>query len=239
VDVFVCKNKRTFGKTNIRLHDKVRIMREILTPKVILILRTMHSNVEKWYYTRELAKLAKVSTWVVSKKFSLLVKDEIVQQKLEGREKFYRLNLTNSRTRKLCEFFEAEKREKFYKENRKLAWILEDFTKKTSDFAPEVQSIICFGSVARGQATPRSDIDILVLVPNSKEEQFKKLMNAIGSLASEVSGRHPTKLAPVVMMMEDFEESIKDKKRFAADVLKDGIVLFGEERYYYLLSRVI
>jgi len=214
-------------------------MSEVLTPKVISILRTMHSNVEKWHYTRELAKLAKVSTWVVSKEFSKLVKEGMVQQRSEGREKFFRLNLANPRTRKLCELFETERREEFYKENRRLAWVLEDFTKMVFDFAPEAQSVILFGSVARGQATPRSDIDVLVLVPNSEEDQFKKLMNSVDRLAGEVSGRHPTKLVPVVMMTKDFEESIKDKKRFAADVLKDGIVLFGQERYYHLLSRVI
>ena len=58
-------------------------------------------------------------------------------------------------------------------------------------------------------------------------------------MAREISGRHPARLAPVVMMMKDFEKSIKDKKRFAVDVLKDGVVLFGQERYYLLLSRVI
>lgn len=214
-------------------------MSETLTPKVISILRTMHSDVEKWYYTRELAKLAQVSTWVVSKEFSKLVKEGMVQKRSEGREKFFKLNLTNPRMRKLCELLETERREKFYKENRRLAWVLEDFTKRVYDFVPEVQSIILFGSAARNQATPRSDIDILVLAPNSEEEHLKKLMNSIDKLASEVGGRHPTKLAPVVMMTKDFEESIKDKKRFAIDVLKDGIVLIGQERYYYLLSKVI
>jgi len=214
-------------------------MSETLTPKVISILRTMHSGVEKWYYTRELAKLAHVSTWVVSKQFSKLVKEGTVQKRSEGREKFFKLNLTNPRMRKLCELFETERREKFYKENRKLAWALEDFTKRVSDFIPEVQSIILFGSAARGQATPRSDIDILVLAPNSEEEHFKKLMSSIDKLASEVEGRHPIKLAPVGMMTKDFEESIRDKKRFAIDILKDGIVLAGQERYYHLLSKVI
>jgi len=213
-------------------------MSEVLTPKVISILRTLYSNIEKWHYTRELAKLAKVSTWVVSKEFSKLVKEEMVQQRSEGREKFFKLNLTNPRTRKICELFETERREKFYRENRRLAWVLGDFTKRVSDFAPEVQSIIMFGSAARGQATPRSDIDVLVVVPNSEEGQFKKLMSSVDKLADEVSGRHPAKLAPVVMMAKDFENSIKDKKRFATDVLKDGIVLFGEERYYHLLSKV-
>jgi predicted nucleotidyltransferase len=214
-------------------------MSDRLTPKIILILKTMSRDLSKWYYTRELAKLSKVSVGTVSSEFSKLVKEGLVQQKTEGQEKYYKLNLENPRTRKLCELFETDKKEKLYKENRRLAWILEDFTRKVSDFAPEVQSIILFGSAARGQATPKSDVDILVVAPNSEEEQFKKLMNSIDKLADEASGRHPVKLAPVVMMTKDFEKSIKDKKRFAADVLEDGIVLFGEERYYHLLSRVI
>lgn len=214
-------------------------MSDLLTPKIILILKTMSKNLGRWYYTRELAKRSEVSVGTVSSEFSRLVKEGLVQQKTEGQEKYYKLNLANPRTRKLCELFETDKKEKLFKENRRLAWILEDFTKRVSDFAPEVQSIILFGSAARGQATQRSDVDILVVVPNSEEEQFKKLMDSIDKSADEVSGRHPAKLAPIVMMTKDFEESIKDKKRFAADVLEDGVVLFGEERYYHLLSRVI
>jgi len=214
-------------------------MSELLTPKVILILRTMSKDLSRWYYTRELAKLSRVGVGTVSSEFNKLAKEGLVEQKTEGQEKYYKLNLTSPRTRKLCELFEIDKREKLYKEKRRLAWVLEDFTKRVSDFAPEVQSVILFGSVARGQATPRSDIDILVIAPNSGEERFNELMNAVDRLAAEVSGRHPAKLVPIVMMTKDFEKSIKDKKRFAADILKDGIVLFGQERYYHMLSGVI
>ena len=213
-------------------------MSELLTPKVVMILKTMSKDLSKWYYTRELAKLSKVSLGTVSNEFNKLAKEGFVEQKTEGQEKYYKLNLANSRTRKLCELFETDKREKLYNEDRKIAWVLEDFTKRVSDFIQEVQSIILFGSTARGQATPRSDIDILVLVPNSEEGQFRKLMDTIDKLATEVSGRHPVKLAPVVMMTKDFEQSVKDKRRFTTDVLQDGIVLFGQERYYNLLSKV-
>jgi len=199
----------------------------------------MSKDLSKWYYTRELAKLSRVGVGTVSSEFNKLAKEGLVEQKTEGQEKYYKLNLTSPRTRKLCELFEIDKREKLYKEKRRLAWVLEDFTKRVSDFAPEVQSVILFGSVARGQATPRSDIDILVIAPNSGEERFNELMNAVDRLAAEVSGRHPAKLVPIVMMTKDFENSIKDKKRFAADILKDGIVLFGQERYYHMLARVI
>jgi predicted nucleotidyltransferase len=213
-------------------------MSELLTPKILLVLKTMSKDLNKWYYTRELAKLSKVSLGTVSSEFSKLVKKGLVEQKIEGQEKYYKLNLANPRTRKLCELFEIDKLEGLFKENRRLAWILEDFVKKVFEFVPEAQSIILFGSAARGQVTQRSDIDILVLTSDSQEEQFKRLMDSIDRLAGEISGRHPAKLAPIVMMMRDFEKSIKDKKRLAVDILEDGVVLFGEERYYLLLSRV-
>jgi predicted nucleotidyltransferase len=214
-------------------------MSELLTPKVISILSAMHSNIQKWYYTRELAKLAKVSTWAVSQQFSKLVDEGMVLQRAEGREKYYRLNLANSKTRKLCELFETEKKEEFLKKNRKLAWILEDFKKRISDFVPEVHSIILFGSVARREATIKSDVDVLVLVSNSEEGKFKEVMGSVDRLANEVSGRYPKKLVPVTMMMKDFEKNFKEQKRFAVDVQEDGIVIFGQEAYYLMLSRVI
>jgi len=198
----------------------------------------MIKDLSKWYYTRELAKVSKVSLGIVSSEFRKLAKEGLVLQKTEGQEKYYKLNLANSRTRKLCELFEIERKEGFYKENRRLAWVLEDFTKRVSDFAPEVQSIILFGSAARSQVTARSDIDVLVLAPNSEEKEFKSLMDSVDKLANEVSGRYPSRLVPVVMMTKDFEQGIRDRKRFTADVLKDGIVLFGQERYYHLLSKV-
>jgi len=213
-------------------------MSELLTPKVILLLRTMAKDLGKWYYTRELAELSKVGLGTVSSEFRKLAKDGLLEFKTEGQEKYYKLNLTDPKTRKMCELFEAERREKFF-ENRRVAWILEDFTKKVSDFVPEVQSVVLFGSVARGEATQRSDIDVLVIVPDYDEQRFKQLMNSIDNLAREVSGIHPTRLVAVVMSLKDFEQGLRDKKRFAADVLKDGIVLFGEGRYYQLLSKVI
>jgi len=37
----------------------------------------------------------------------------------------------------------------------------------------------------------------------------------------------------------NFEIAIRGKKRIAQDVQHEGIVLFGEERYYHLLSRLV
>jgi predicted nucleotidyltransferase len=214
-------------------------MSEELTTKVLMILRVMHPNFQKWYYTRELASLAHVSTWVVSREFSRLVKKGLVKQKPEGQQRYYALNIANPKTRALCQLFESERREVFYKSNRRLSWALEEFSKRVFDFLPQIQSVILFGSAARGQLAKTSDVDLLVLVPNLEQESFNELMKSVDKLAADTRGKYGFQLSAVSMTIRDFEAGFRERKRIAEDVARDGIVLFGEERYYALLGRLI
>jgi len=214
-------------------------MSEELTAKVITILRAMHPNFEKWFYTRELAARAKVSTWVVSREFSKLVKKGVIRQKQEGQQKYYALNIANAKTRALCQLFESERREELYKGNRKLSWALEEFSKRLFDFLPQVQCLVLFGSAARGEMTKTSDVDILAIVPNLPQKSFNELMRDVDRLAREVAAVYPLNIAPITMTVKDFEAALREKRRIAQDVLRDGLVFFGEDRYLMLLSRVI
>jgi len=214
-------------------------MSEYLTPKVLAVLRAMHSDLRKWRYTRELARISKAGKSTISDQFPKLVKLGILDQRNEGREVYYRLRLTSARTRKLCELFETEKREGFYGKSRRLAWALQDFTKRMFDFLPQVQSVILFGSAARGQLTRTSDIDLLAIVPNVEQKAFNELMKSVDKIAHDVNATYGFPFSVVTMTIKDFETAVREKKRIAQDVRHDGIVLFGEERYYQLLSRLI
>jgi predicted nucleotidyltransferase len=194
---------------------------------------------EKWVYTRELAQLAKVSTSTASTECRKLAKQGILAKKAEGREKSYRVSLSNPGARKLAELFETERREEFYRKSRRLAWALQDFTRRVFDFLPQVQSVVLFGSAARGQLAKASDVDVLAIVPTMEQEAFNALMKSVDELVAEVRARYGFPISAVTMTMKDFEASLREKKRIANDVLRDGIVLFGEERYYQLLAKVV
>jgi predicted nucleotidyltransferase len=214
-------------------------MSQDLTPSIIAILKAMHPQCERWFYTRELAKLAKVSTWSVSREFSKLVKRGIIKEKKEGRERYYRLDISNPQSRALCHLFETERRDQLYKGNRRLAWAMQEFAKRTFDLLPQVQCLVLFGSAARGEMAKTSDVDILVVVPTLEQDAFNRLMKSVDSLATETRSAYGLSLSPVTMTMKDWEAAIRERKRIAQDVMREGIVLFGEDRYYRLLSKVI
>jgi len=214
-------------------------MSEHLTPKVLAALRAMHGDLQRWRYTRELARFSKVGKSTISDEFPELVKLGLLEQRIEGREVYYRLRLANPRTRKLCELFETEKREEFYRINRRLAWALQEYTKRVFEFLPQVQTVVLFGSAARGQLTRKSDIDLLAVVPNAEQKPFNELMKSIDKIAQDVNAVYGFPLSVVTMTVKDFETAVREKKRIAEDVLHEGIVLFGEERYYRLLSRLL
>jgi len=214
-------------------------MSETLTPSTIAALKAMQKDLTRWYYTRELSRIAKVGRTTVSRQFVKIAKKGIVLQKQEGQEKFYKLDLRNETARKLTEVFETERREQLFMRNRVLAYALQDLVRVIFGSAPEVQAVVLFGSAARGTATQQSDVDLLVLVPNQPQNEFNKTTREVEELVRSVAGRHPVRLAPIVMTLHDFEQSLKDRKRFGTEVLRDGLVVFGEERYYLLLSKVL
>lgn len=232
-------NVRLVFQTYLRLLLDYLGMTQSLTSKSMDVLSSMHEDLEKWYYTNELARKVKVSSYTVSVNLSKLAKKGLVVVKKQGREKYYRINLKNAEARKLCELFEIQKREVFYSNNRRLAWALQEFAKNLSDFLPEVQSAVLFGSAAREEATKTSDVDIVVLVPNVNEQEFKQLSKNVDGIASKVRSRFPVRLSPVVVKLEDFLRGIREGQRFAMDVQHDAIVIFGEARYYAMLAEVI
>jgi len=214
-------------------------MSEHLTPKVLAALRAMHGDLQRWRYTRELARFSKAGKSTISDEFPELVKLGFLDRRIEGREVYYKLRLANPRTRKLCELFETEKREEFYRINRRLAWALQEYTKRVFEFLPQVQTVVLFGSAARGQLMRKSDIDLLAVVPNAEQKPFNELMKSIDKIAQDVDAGYGFPLSVVTMTVKDFETAVREKKRIAEDVLHEGIVLFGEERYYRLLSRLL
>lgn len=78
-----------------------------------------------------------------------------------------------------------------------------------------------FGSVARGTATPESDIDILVLV----QREDRATREAIIGTAVEINLKHDVVVSPVIMSAERYSAPLFRETYFYKSLQEEGIPL--------------
>lgn len=87
----------------------------------------------------------------------------------------------------------------------------------------KVISIVLFGSIAKGEADKRSDIDLLVILDEKKIEGSETLegLKRVKRSIEEKGAR----LELTVMNVEDFRRA---DKNFVEDIIREGVLLFGK-----------
>ncbi|PYJ49807.1 MAG: hypothetical protein DME87_08250 [Verrucomicrobia bacterium] len=85
------------------------------------------------------------------------------------------------------------------------------------EFRPE--KIILFGSHARGDARPDSDVDLMVIMPRDGKEHYQQ--------AAEIHLKcHPGfPIEVLVRTREEFEERLAMRDWFMRDIVREGKVL--------------
>lgn len=96
-------------------------------------------------------------------------------------------------------------------------------------FERYIMSVILFGSLARGQATEESDVDLAVIVDDTdlknmtRQEARKRLMAMINNTAREI---YPKFSAIQVYLLTDAWDWIKDASPVIFTLLRDGVPLY-------------
>lgn len=84
-----------------------------------------------------------------------------------------------------------------------------------------VLQTMLFGSKARGDSTPESDIDILVIV----DQDDWRFSHAISDLAADVSLEYDVLIAPRVIGLERWERMAELRFGFYRNIAAEGIPL--------------
>jgi len=89
-----------------------------------------------------------------------------------------------------------------------------------------VKSIILFGSIARKNEKPNSDIDLLFVIPNRGDpEKLREKISALNPLFISYFGNS---IAPLIMKQSKFLSELKKGNKLLKSILKDGEVLVGQ-----------
>jgi predicted nucleotidyltransferase len=85
----------------------------------------------------------------------------------------------------------------------------------------DAQTVILFGSHARGEETDDSDIDLFVIAP--RWERFFERIASVKRLIRDLRNGLP--VAPIVLTPEEIEKRMKLGDQFIMDILENGVRL--------------
>jgi predicted nucleotidyltransferase len=87
------------------------------------------------------------------------------------------------------------------------------------------ESIILFGSVARKEETPVSDVDICVIVRTRLEKD--KAQSIIHDIAGKVQKRYGARISPLLLTLREFSSKARREEPPIREIIKEGVILRG------------
>lgn len=99
--------------------------------------------------------------------------------------------------------------------------VFEAFAQSAQElYGEQLHDIILYGSVARGDATEQSDVDVLVVLSEKPPEELTKRPNPLTDLAFDVGLEHDVKISIYFRTRELFES--QQNHPFLRNVIREG-----------------
>lgn len=92
------------------------------------------------------------------------------------------------------------------------------------ELGDRIDSLILYGSAARGEAGEESDIDILVIT----RDNDRKVYDRISGIRTDVDLKNGTLTSLVVFSRAEVEKYLKLGSPFIEDVIEEGVILYDD-----------
>ena len=190
-----------------------------LTKKERETLLILFKDFSSFYNANSISKLLQISHVGAQKIFRRLLKENVVVSKRIGKSIIYKLNFEDNYVRQLVSFLLADEANDFKR------W-KEEFKKLfTKD-----RIVMIYGSAIKNYAQAQ-DIDIMIVIE-------KKEIKEINNLLKKKEEILPKKLHSIKLTHQDLLENIKKKDKVIIDIIKNAIILYGQDKYVELLANV-
>ncbi|MEK8022468.1 MAG: nucleotidyltransferase domain-containing protein [Candidatus Hydrogenedentota bacterium] len=164
----------------------------------------------------ETARLAGVSWPQALEALKKFVETGLVSRKRAGGGGLYLLNRDRELVRRgIIPLFDTEK--------VLIATALKKFVGGLSSLSPE--SVVLFGSTARGDRGPRSDVDVLVILPR----KIARAAEAVAESAAKAGSVAGFRISPLLLSIAEVKKATGSKKDLIENIRAEGKRLAGRE----------
>ena len=194
------------------------------------ILEVFFKNPFQEVHLRETVRLSGVSRNNVDNSMRLFVKEDMFKRREISNMVFFKPNLENEALLKIFEFLEMEKRKDFYGKNKKIARLLQKYSNTIVDLSnKKIQIVMLFGSVARGEWTKNSDVDMLAVV-SAKENEVTRVLNK-----AKIDAGPLLEIRPISTTTEKFVDGFRKRTEFYNELWNDRVILYNEFLFWRLI----
>ena len=194
------------------------------------ILEVFFKDPFREVHLREVVRISGVSLSNVDNSIRLFVKEDMFKRREVSNMVFFKPNLENESLLKIFEYLELEKRKDFYEKNKKIARLLQKYTTNVVDLSErKIQIVILFGSVARGDWSKDSDVDILGVV-SGKEKEVAPALNK-----AKMDTDTLLEIRPISTTAEKFVDGFRKGTEFYDELWNDRVVLYNEFLFWRLI----
>lgn len=176
------------------------------------VIALFRSNYKARFYLREISKLSKLPLKTCQNALANLEKAKILKGKIEGKNKYFSLNLENIKTKLYLQQAEIYQTDLFIEKYPQIKM----FLKSLKTTVP----IIVFGSFARFAADKNSDLDLLVI----SEKEVKLPFHLLPFKPHEISMREKT-----------FLKAINQQENLVKEIGENHIILNNHSFYVNII----
>lgn len=180
--------------------------------KELEVISLYRGNYRNEFYLRQISKLAKLPLKTCQNTLNILEKSKVLKSKVDGKNKYFSLNLGNILAKSYLLQAEIYRTDKFLETYSQLKTFLKSISINTP--------LIVFGSFANLTADKNSDIDLLIL--SDKEESLP--LHLI-----------PFKMHKVNLSEASFAKAVKKQETFIKEIEEKHIILNNHSFYINIM----
>lgn len=190
-----------------------------LTQKERETVLLLFKDYTTFYNANSISKVLNISHVGAQKIFKRLLQENLVLSKTIGKSITYKLNFANDYVSNLVSFLLADEANKFKR------W-KEEF----KELFKKDRVVMLFGSTVKDYAHAR-DIDLMIVLENKDVTEVNEVLKKKEEIL-------PKKLHSIKLNHHDLLENLKKKDKAFVDIIKNALILYGQDKYVEVLKNV-